>query len=106
MASFYRKHIPNFAKIALPLHNLTRKNQVFKWSEDWQRSLDALKDSVTRAPVLVGADITQPFIITTDASNSHVGGVLSQIQPNGSNQPIGYFSKKICPCRNQIFRHR
>ncbi len=56
---------------------------------------------LTRAPVLVGADITQPFIITTDASHSHVGGVLSQIQPNGSNQPIGYFSKKLVPAETR-----
>ena len=97
MASFYRKHIKDFAEIALPLNKLTRKNQPFEWSEDCQRSLDTLKDLLTRAPVLVGADISQPFIVTTDASNSHVGGVLSQIQPDGSNQPIGYFSKKLIP---------
>ncbi len=53
------------------------------------------------APVLVKAQVHQLFILTTDASDSHVGGVLSQIQPDGSNQPTGYFSKKLNPCETR-----
>ncbi len=52
-------------------------------------------------PVHVKAQVYQPFILTTDASNSHVGRILSQIQPDGSNQPIGYFSKKLNPCETR-----
>ncbi len=36
----------------------------------------------------------QPFIVTTDASNTHVG-VLSQTQNDGETKPFGYFSKKL-----------
>ena len=32
MSSYYRKFIPNFAKVAKTLHRLTRKDVVFKWS--------------------------------------------------------------------------
>ncbi len=42
--------------------------------------------------------VNRPFLLTTDASNTHIGGVLSQIQSHGSNKPIGYFSKKLNPC--------
>ncbi len=37
----------------------------------------------------------QPFILTTDASNTHVGGVLSQTQNDGESKPLAYFSKKL-----------
>ncbi len=30
-------------------------------------------------------DIHKPFIVTTDASGTHVGGVLSQLQSDGTN---------------------
>ncbi len=49
-------------------------------------------------PILVKAQVNQPFLLTTDPSNTHVGGVLSQIQFDGSNKPIGYFSEKLNPC--------
>ncbi len=48
-------------------------------------------------PILVKAQVNQPFVLTTDASNTHVRGVLSQIQTDGSNKPICYFSKKLNP---------
>ncbi len=53
------------------------------------------------ASVLVKAQLDQPFILTADDSNSHVSGVLSQIQLDGSNQPTGYFSKKLNPCKTR-----
>ncbi len=92
MTGFYRKHIHNYAKIATPLTNLTRKKQTFKWTDQCQTALDTLKEYLSKAPVLVGAQLHQPFILTTDASNTHVGGVLSQTQTDGETKPLGYFS--------------
>ncbi len=97
MCGFYRKHIPEFAKISLPLYELTRKDVEFKWTESCQTSFDALKAALVQAPILVRADVSQPFIVTSDASQTHVGGVLSQIQEDGSDRPVGYFSKKLKP---------
>ena len=95
MCGFYRKHVPGFARIATPLTNLTKKNAPFDWTENCSKAFEALKEKLTHAPVLVRAQIDQPFILTTDASNTHVGGVLSQIQQDGQNKPIAYFSKKL-----------
>jgi len=95
MCGFYRKHVPNFAKIAAPLTNLTRSTSKFDWSDLCQVAFETLKELLTCAPVLVRAQTDKPFIVTTDASNTHVGGVLSQIQTDGTNKPVGYFSKKL-----------
>ncbi len=93
MCGFFRKHVSSFAKIAALLTNLTRTT--FNWTEESQQAFEQLKACLMDAPVLVKAQVDQPFILTTDASNSHVGGVLSQIQPDGSNKPTGYFTKKL-----------
>ncbi len=42
--------------------------------------------------------VDKPFILRTDAINTYIGGVLSQIQSDAANRPIGYFSKKLNLC--------
>lgn len=42
-------------------------------------------------PVLGIPDFTLPFDVTTDASDTAVGAVLSQL-----SHPLAYFSKKLC----------
>lgn len=32
--SYYRRFVPNFAMIAKPLHDLTKKNITFRWNDD------------------------------------------------------------------------
>ena len=39
LASYYRRFIANFAKIAQPLHALTSKGAVFKWTDQCQNAL-------------------------------------------------------------------
>ncbi len=91
MCGFYRKHVPSFAKVATPLTNLTRSNTVFKWTEESQKLFEHLKSQLVNSPILVKAQVEQPFILTTDVSDTYVGGVLSQIQSDGANKPVGYF---------------
>ncbi len=95
VTGFYRKHIHNYAKIDTHLSNLTRKTQTFKWTEQCQTAFETLKEYFSKAPVLVRAQPHQPFIVTTDLSNTHVGGVGSQTQNDGETKPLGYFSKKL-----------
>ena len=101
MCGFYRKHIQNFAKIATPLTNLTRAHVEFRWTTECQQAFETLKEKLVEAPVLVRANLDKEFFITTDASNTHVGGVLSQIQDDGSNAAIGYFSRKLKSTENR-----
>ncbi len=100
MCGFYRKHVPSFAKISVPLTNLTRTNTTFKWTEQSQQSFEELKTFLMNTPILVKAQVNQPFLLTTDARNTHIGGAFSQIQSDGSNKPIVYFSKKLNPCES------
>ncbi len=49
MTGFYRKHIHNYAKIATPLTNLTRKTQNFKWTDQCQTAFETLKEYLSKA---------------------------------------------------------
>ena len=51
LTSYYRRFIEKFAKIASPLHNLTRKEVKFCWTAECQEAFDALKRKLAEAPV-------------------------------------------------------
>ena len=54
-----------------------------------------LKQAVTTSPVLAYPDFSKLFLITTDASSTAVGGVLSQLDENGRERPVYYASRSL-----------
>ena len=80
LASYYRRFVPGFAKIAAPLHALTKKDVSFDWTPQCDEAFCRLKDLLVTAPVLAyphfGSD--KEFILETDASGLGLGAVLSQ----------------------------
>ena len=92
---FFRKYVPEYAKHALPLTNLTRKDVVFEWTEECQRSFDHLKTALSSAPVLVKARMDRRFIVHVDSSDFATGGALLQEDDEGTLKPVGFFSRKF-----------
>jgi len=80
LASFYRGLVPHFADIAKALTQLTKKDKIWDWNQDYQESFDELKSKLSNTPVLAFPDFKAPFILTTDASTVGLGAVLSQVQ--------------------------
>ena len=80
LASYYRRFVKDFARVAGPLHDLTKKNSVFTWSTDAQRSFEELKKALTSPPILAMPSDTGEFLLDTDASDGAIGAVLSQRQ--------------------------
>ena len=98
LIGFYRKYIPNFAAIASPLTDLTRKgspNEV-EWSDIQQKAFDALKAIIASPPILKLPDFNHVFILQTDASNVGIGAMLLQ-EENGTKHPIAFASRKLLP---------
>ena len=98
LCNYYRLFIKDFAKIANPIHKLTRKNVQFIWGKEQQKAFDKLKQLFTSAPILRNPDSNKPFIVETDASNFAVGAVLSQ-EFDGKLHPIAFLSKSLTKCQ-------
>ena len=94
LASYYRKFVKGFSDIARPLHKLCEKKTPFKWTDDCQNSFETLKQALISAPILAYPKLGSKFILDTDASNSAVGAVLSQVQDN-KERVIAYMSKSM-----------
>ena len=95
LASYYRKFIPNFSRIAHPLHQLTCKAASFKWSPECSCAFEELKHRLTTAPILAYPNFTCDFVLETDASMQGVGAVLGQYQDDNKLHPIGYASRAL-----------
>ena len=94
LASFYRRLIQDFAAVAKPLTELTKKDRQFIWGQSQQTAFEIIKDKLCTAPVLAYPNFDLPFILTTDASKVAVAAVLFQMQ-NGVERPIAYASRQI-----------
>ena len=94
LCSYYRKFVKNFAEIAAPLHELTKKKSIFGWHRVQQRAFDELKERLTSAPILSYPKDEGQFILDTDASNTGIGAVLSQKQ-DGEERVLMYLSRSL-----------
>ena len=108
LASYYRNHIAKFAEIARPLHELTKKNQKFQWTERQEEAFCTLKRKLTEAPILASPRDEGTYILDTDASDAALGASIQQWQ-DGELRVIGYSSralseaeKRYCTTRKEL----
>ena len=114
LASFYRRHIKNFASITAPLTDLMKGcdskkiNKVTKlttdanersepkkyWSSECQKSFEQVKQCLVSSKVLGFPDFTLPFEVEIDSSLIGLGAVLYQHQ-KGRRVVISYASRKL-----------
>ncbi|KAF8751795.1 hypothetical protein RHS01_08401 [Rhizoctonia solani] len=94
-ANFLRRFVANFSHMARPLHNLVKKDTVWKWETKEQEAFQGLKDAITNAPVLCHADPSKPYFLETDASGAALGSILSQRQEDGRLHPLGFLSESF-----------
>lgn len=52
LASYYRRYIPEFLKVAAPLFSLSRKDALFVWTDACQRAFMEVKSLLINALVL------------------------------------------------------
>jgi len=91
LASYYRKFIKNFTKIATPLINLLKKSAItYEWEEACDEPFETLKGILVKASVLKLPDFDKEFDIHFDASDFAIVGVLVQ-----EGRPVAFESKKL-----------
>ncbi len=94
LTGYYRRFIRGYSKLADPLFELTKKDVVFVWNQDYQRAFDALKKALIGAPILVRPNFKEPFFLDVDWSTKGVGAILSQ-KEGRFERVIAYASKAL-----------
>jgi len=102
MTGYQSKFIQNYAKIVVPLTDMTKKGHpsTLNWSQEADDAFWLLRDEISKQPVLKLPDFDKPFIVGTDASAVGLGGVL--MQEYGSQKfPVLYVSRKLKPAETR-----
>ncbi|KAJ9553357.1 hypothetical protein OSB04_017402 [Centaurea solstitialis] len=89
-AGYYRRFIPNYSRISLPLTQLTRKTAAFSWGSKQQAAFEELKRRMCEAPVLTLPDGLDDFLVYCDASHQGLGAILMQ-----RDKVIAYASRQL-----------
>ena len=125
---YYRRYIPNFARLAKPLYELLNKPKQgvtpksydrrtsdkksgqlpsatpIRWTETHQQSLNELIGYLTKPPIIAYPDYEKPFIVHTDACKDGLGAVLYQRQ-DGKIRVIAYASRTLTPAEKNYHLH-
>jgi hypothetical protein len=96
LAGFYRRFVPNFAEMALPLTEATKTSQpaTVQWDDRKEIAFKTLKERLCSQPVCCLPDLSKEFVLRTDASDFGLGAILLQDQGFGL-QPIACASRKL-----------
>ena len=113
-ASYYRRFVKDFSKIAAPLIDVqtslpTEKSPVTP-TPKLLEAFETLKKALLKAPILAYPDFSSnssQFIVDTDWSGdtNTIGGVLSQKQ-NGLERVIAYGSRKLANSMKKYSPHK
>jgi transposase InsO family protein len=96
LTGYFRQFVKDYAFIAKPLTQLTKKDHPWTWDETTEVSFTALRDALVRRPVLVIYDPTRPTEVHTDASQDGIAGILLQ-KKDGKLHPVSYYSRQTTP---------
>ena len=81
LTGYYISFIPNYASIAVPLTDRTKKGEPNKvrWEENQEVSgFQTIKDRLVSSPVFHLPDLNRPFLLRTDASDVGIAAMLMQ----------------------------
>jgi len=95
--NFYRHFISHYSNLTQPLIDLTKKDNVFAWTQACTDSFEKLKQCFLSEPVLWNPDPSRQFTLATNASLIATGAVLLQTDENGAYRPCGYLSQSFNP---------
>jgi hypothetical protein len=95
LASFYRRFIKSFARIAQPIYEVS-KAEVFIWTSEAEKAFNDLKEAMCSDLILRLPRQGEPFTVYTDASWSACGAVLAQKDPVDQKlHPCAFGSRKF-----------
>ena len=95
LTNYYRRFVKNYANIAAPLYQLLHQDVPFKWTDECHSAFKDLKSRLVSQPIIGYADMGKDFYLTTDASITGIGYVLSQRDANNKEVVIAYGGRAL-----------
>ncbi|MCP4454434.1 MAG: hypothetical protein GY809_23505, partial [Planctomycetes bacterium] len=95
LCCYYRSYVPKYAKIAKTMNRLLEDAVDYIWGKYQQEAFERLKSYLSGTSLLAYADPNKPYILDTDASGYAVGAVLSQLDEQGRERVVEYYSKTL-----------
>ena len=106
LLGYYRRYVKGFSRIAQPLFDLLKKDNIkssskvlkastpIHWRRQHQKALETLVTAITSPPLLSYPDFDQPFILHVDASTKGLGAGLYQYKDK-KVRILGYGSRAL-----------
>jgi len=79
-ASYYRQHLEGFAAQAKCLYEICSNDSCFEMTHERVKAFNAIREHLTKAPILLIPDFKKPFKLYVDASMDGIGAALHQLQ--------------------------
>ena len=92
MINYLKRYSVKLMKLSEPLKPLLREDVEWTWDSTHQDAFDAIKEELTKTPVLAYFNPKSEHIIQTDASLKGLGAVLLQ-----EGRPVIYVSRTLTP---------
>ena len=83
--SFLRRFISNLVELIRELNYMLRKDSTLKWRVEAKKSIESIKEALTKTPIIISHNFNKDFIIFYFASEHN----------QGYEQPITFFSKSL-----------
>ncbi|GAB4818110.1 hypothetical protein N2152v2_005156 [Parachlorella kessleri] len=95
MVGYYRRFIRSYSDRARPLVELLKKDIPWEWTEECQAAFEDLRQCLMTAPILVRPTPHGKFILACDVSGYACAAILSQVEEDGLEHPVGYSSRVL-----------
>lgn len=94
LVTYYSSFIPNLSTMTHPLRRLLCKGQRWFWTCECETAFLKLKVELQSDRIIVPYNPELPLVLTTDASPTGVGAILSH-KIDGEEKPIAYASRSL-----------
>ncbi|GFX45647.1 retrovirus-related Pol polyprotein from transposon 17.6 [Trichonephila clavipes] len=102
LTGYFRKYIKDYSKIAKPLSDLTRKENLFVFGTQQKEAFEKLKKIMSEGPILHLYKYGRKTELHTDACKQGFGATLLQEADIGKLHPVYYMSKKTNTAEENI----
>ena len=94
LASYYRKFVDDFAKIARPLTENLKQNKTYEWGTKQEKAFSELKEALSQAPTLAYPQEGQPYYVTVGYTDKTISAILSQ-KVDRAEKPLNFVSRSL-----------